>query len=506
MKLSKLISCAILSFSLLSCANSKPKEQQENNEINKTIYNINFNTNGGSLIEPIEIEKDSKIPKPNEPIKVGYKFEHWTFNDSIWDFENVVNSDMELNAKYSIDAQELPIIKIDTEEQKPIVDKVNYVPSLVSIFNTDEEYTLTDVEAGIRGRGNTTWNYEKKPYRIKFNKKQSLFGSSYKAKSWVLLANHSDKSLMRNYVAFELGKFFDDISYSSFHMPVELYLNDSYEGVYLLCDQIQTGEGRVDIDDSFDEDGTSGFLVERDFRAEGTEGIDYFKIGDQRYSIKSPDTESEEYLNNHENIVGYIKGYFENVFSVLNNDSATWESITSLVDVNSFADSYIIDELFLNRDCGSTSCFMYKDKSGKLTKGPLWDYDTTAGNINYDVGNRDSCPPNSELYANGAFVLYSLLLARSEFVDIVKAKLTKYSSGLNDVFKVINVNDSNCVYLKNKTSFDRNFDRWDIMGQPVSPEPKDIVNLISVKDQTEFLYNWLTARYSFIQQSYFGSI
>ena len=96
----------------------------------------------------------------------------------------------------------MSIVNIDTDGA-PIKNKVDYVDMTFSIENCDDE--LSSVTCGIRLRGNSTMKYDKKPYRIKFDKKQSLFGLD-SAKSWVLLADWKDRSMMNN--SFELFNFF----------------------------------------------------------------------------------------------------------------------------------------------------------------------------------------------------------------------------------------------------------------------------------------------------------
>ncbi|KAA6305826.1 hypothetical protein EZS27_042520, partial [termite gut metagenome] len=118
------------------------------------------------------------------------------------------------------------------------------------------EYNFEGKEAGIRGRGNVTWTYPKKPYRLKFDKKISVFGLG-EAKSWVLLANYRDPTLIMNTVAFELGhklKF----PYTNHANHVEMFVNEEYKGSYMLTEQVQVDKYRIDIDEKKD------FFVELD--------------------------------------------------------------------------------------------------------------------------------------------------------------------------------------------------------------------------------------------------
>lgn len=155
-------------------------------------------------------------------------------------------------------SHELPVLEINTEDEKLPVDKVNYVNSSFKMYNTedDDEYGLevtmkqeygADNSVGIRLRGNSTMKYSKKPYRIKFDEKQSFFGSA-KNKNWVLLADYLDPSLIKNYSALTLAKVFNNMPWNSFGTHVNLYLNGEYKGIYLLCDQLDEKSGRLDLE------------------------------------------------------------------------------------------------------------------------------------------------------------------------------------------------------------------------------------------------------------------
>jgi hypothetical protein len=123
-----------------------------------------------------------------------------------------------------------------------------YVKTNIRIVDPDNPaYNLehTDYKDEIQGRENATWSWPKKSFRIKFNKKQSLFGLE-EIKSWVLLAGYTDTALPENVIAFELGRRFN-FPFTNHYVPVELFLNGSYQGSYLLTEQVQVGEGRVDI-------------------------------------------------------------------------------------------------------------------------------------------------------------------------------------------------------------------------------------------------------------------
>ena len=113
-------------------------------------------------------------------------------------------------------------------------------------------------EMKIRVRGNSTSAPDKKPYKLKFNKAQSLFGLKA-AKDWVLLSNYFDKSNIRNYLAYDLANKLDNLNYQPSSIFVDVYINNEYLGLYTLSEQVEANRGRVDIEDDFNEDGISSF-------------------------------------------------------------------------------------------------------------------------------------------------------------------------------------------------------------------------------------------------------
>lgn len=431
------------------------------------------------------------------PIIVGYKFTGWsdgkTSNDRTDNFE-LDNST--LIANYEREVFNMPIVTINTENSQEIVSKDVYLNCEISITNTLEEYQLDNVGAEIKGRGNSTWTFEKKPYRIKFDSKQSLFGSSYKQKSWTLLANYADKSLARNSIAYELGQRFDHIEFTSMHQFVELYLNNQYLGVYILCDQIQTGDGRVDVDEELYDDGDTGYLIEMDGRApeEGIINQDYFEVLGVNYALKTPDTDDENY--DPEIYIPYIKTYFENCFDSIINKS--WDDVKELIDVDSFVDNYIIQELFANPDCNFSSFYLYKDRGGKLFCGPLWDFDIAGGNNNEAMENIEKeWPADSSLYATSN-IWFKHLFERQEFKDLIKERLKTYEEDIKTTIELLNPTNPNGYYLLYQNSFERNFEKWNILNKYIWNDTKIIGEIQSVSGQMLYLRDWLTTRYYYL--------
>ena len=149
-------------------------------------------------------------------------------------------------------SSELPSLHITTKSASMSAvhaDKSHKEPANIVIYDDGEVVLEKDLDY-IKGRGNTSWTYAKKPYNIKFEKKTALFGMD-KAKKWTLLANYVDKTLLRNHTALSLATELG-IPFTSQHTFVDLYINNEYYGNYVLCESVETGDGRVEITDLTD--------------------------------------------------------------------------------------------------------------------------------------------------------------------------------------------------------------------------------------------------------------
>ena len=302
-----------------------------------------------------------------------------------------------LFSKEDLDAkvyENLPVIEIDTQDHQVPIDKENYVNCGFKISNCEDESHNFEVSmkgqygdddsVGIRLRGNTTRLMPKKPYRIKFDSKTSLLGLE-KNKSWVLLADYKDSSKIRNYAAMTIGNSLDNLDFTPTPHHVVLFLNGYYQGLYLLCEQVDENKGRTNIKQDISPIDTSfPFLVEMDRRAleEGVTGVDNFKPEYfQPVEIKYP--EADERLAGTTDIVfNYIQEYINAVFKSLVENTAVNVSFSGtpmrfedLVDIDSFLEYYLVNEVMYNVDASWGSIYMHKTKDGKLKFGPLWDFD-----------------------------------------------------------------------------------------------------------------------------------
>jgi len=262
----------------------------------------------------------------------------------------------------------LPIIRIDTKDNVPVSSKEEYVPTNIHVIdpqNPDNSFSHTEYEDEIRGRGNTTWTYPKKPYRIRFDTKRSMFGLA-PARNWVLLANYLDPTLMMNTITFEVGQRFG-LPFTNHYVHVELFLNGEYQGSYVLTEHVQVGEGRVDIDED------AGFFVELD-----TYYDEDPKFTTQHYAlpvmIKSPDDLPDP------SGYDFVKDAIHALEAALIDSSFPDSGYRDLIDMDTFVDFLLINQLVRNGEIGwPKSTYMYKDADGPIGMGPLWDFDWAFG-------------------------------------------------------------------------------------------------------------------------------
>lgn len=276
----------------------------------------------------------------------------------------------------------LPLVVINTKNAQDITSRETEISSTVYIVSEGGTKLLATEETGVRGRGNNSWSYPKKPYRLKFAKKQRVLDAPAEAKKWTLVNSYGDKTLMRNILAFEVSRRIG-MAYTPYCHPVDVILNGEYKGCYQLCDQIDVRKERVDITEMAPADVTlpalsGGYLIEIDAYATGETSWFYSAYGNP-VTIKSPD--DDEIVAEQRT---YINDYFNRMETALYASDFTDETTgyRRYLDLDSFLKHFIVGEL-----CGNTdtywSVYMSKDRnSDRLMTGPVWDFDLAFENDN----------------------------------------------------------------------------------------------------------------------------
>ena len=219
-----------------------------------------------------------------------------------------------------------------------------------------EDYTG---KTEIKGRGNSTWGYPKKPYRLKLNKKAEICGLG-KAKNYVLLANHLDPTLMLNSVAFKIGRLLE-LPFTNHAIPVDVVLNGIYKGSYLLTEQIEVKENRVDLDEN------NSVMWELDSYWD-----DEPKFKSTAFNlpvmVKDPDLTTEQFE--------YWKKDFNAFTTQFAKEPLEGNSYVDMIDIESVAKFLITFNLVHNMEINHPkSVFLHKEGNGKYVMGPIWDFD-----------------------------------------------------------------------------------------------------------------------------------
>ncbi len=231
------------------------------------------------------------------------------------------------------------------------------------------------LEGEIKGRGNSSWRFPKKSFSLKLNAKTELFEMP-EHKRWVLIGNNIDNSLLRNYFASYLGnEIFTGHGWNPSFVFVDLVIDGTYWGNYILGEQIKIDKNRVDIKDiSKNGIGNGGFIVEVNRYMD--EAFSFVTDMDVPFSLKDPDEVSEDIQQYVQQV---IQAAEDALFSENFTDAET--GYIKYFDVDSVIDWYLVNEITSNLDAAfRTSVYMYYDNTdGKIHMGPNWDFDLSCG-------------------------------------------------------------------------------------------------------------------------------
>jgi len=249
-------------------------------------------------------------------------------------------------------------INFDTNGGVSIVSKDDYVEGVLTV-NGQSEYNDLIIDAEIRGRGNSTWNYPKKPYKIKLSSDESILGIAPE-KKWVLLANYIDGTHLLNAVGMKIGQLLE-MPFTNTIVPVEVTINNEYLGLYMLTEQVEVKTNRVDV-------GDDGMLLNLD-----TNYDEEWQFKSDSYdlpvTIKYPKSMDADKLTS-------IKNQFETLEALVANDDFPNNQYLDYVDDVSIAKYLIVYMLTGNEEINHPkSTYIHKTSTGKFTMGPIWDFD-----------------------------------------------------------------------------------------------------------------------------------
>ncbi|MBQ5362255.1 MAG: CotH kinase family protein [Clostridia bacterium] len=429
----------------------------------------------------------------------------------------------------------LPILRVNTTDGHDVTSKEHYKTCTVTLENCSEPMQFADVTANIRVRGNSTAVTEKKPFRLKFDKKRNMLGlnDGAKCKSWCLMADYYDYSLMRNSLSFRMcQQLLDGYSFASECTWVELYVNGDYRGVYLLCEQTQINPHRVDIYEKQDTETNLeiGYLmVGQGGRTDepNTVQINYggmpmtdldgttMSFGGGNFSLSSGGDYTREQIDFCSKVVGNIARicYFAIVENKYYKLDENWElvrktdftgttdaekqieTIAAYVDIESAVRMYMTDEIVKNLDSGTFNMYidLSPDGARKLTFGPPWDFDFALANTRYGTTHS----PKGLYAAN--FSVSDGMRVNTWYVLFCNAEWFRemckpiWMEQREDLFAICESIPANAQ--QHKDAFDRNFDRWRVLGGiNQGHQADDVLGFKEHMDAASFVYSWLTKR------------
>ncbi|MDY5831524.1 MAG: CotH kinase family protein [Treponema sp.] len=410
-----------------------------------------------------------------------------------------VNSKNQESKEHSIKSQKLNLPSVSVNlglSEANFADFKNKlkIDASLSVFSKDNR--LTDAPLTIKGRGNSSWfNAPKKSYTLKFEYKQDFLGLG-KHKSFALIANYFDKTLLRNVSAYSLAKkVFTKMSWAPSAKTVHLFIDGVYQGLYSAVESVKIAKNRVNIPDISDfvpiqettQDMTAfdkyGFILEvndrldEDFNFRSNKGVPF--------SLKEPDGSdlNEVICNKIEEKTNQI-------------EAEVYAGNFSNIDLYSFADWWIVEELAKNTDSQFySSCYMYFDPSDKkIHMGPVWDFDLGFGNNGVDVKTEGFQADEAQNGAN-----WILELRKSEeFKNIVKERWNTCKPLIESYFSgEYEENLSNI-----KKDVDVNFIRWPILGKSVWKAPNDCEKRKTYDSEVEYFKTWKDNRIQWLSSQF----
>lgn len=412
-------------------------------------------------------------------------------------------------------SSDLPIIKINTfGEQIPDDPKIVAHMGIIDNGPGNRNFIFTDSLNGYDGqiaietRGASSSNFPKKNYGFETqtdqgeNNNVNLLGMP-KENDWILHGPYSDKSLIRNVLAFHLGNLTD--RWAPRTRYCELFINDEYVGIYILMEKIKRDDDRVDIakldfDDNAGDSLTGGYIVQ----------VDRFELGNGWFSPFDPNPFFVYQNPNSSNLTDeqedYIKNYITNFEQVLASEVFDNPDLgyTNWIDVGSFIDHMLVVQLSRDVDAYRLSSFLFKDrdsKGGLLNAGPLWDFNLGFGNADYCDGwetsgwnfDDQSCGEDQPFW-------WDRLQEDTLFNNQVQCRWDELRAGPWQTDSIMQFIDDQAATLEEAQG--RNFERWQVLGNYLWPNA--FVG-DTYEEEITYLKNWTTDRLIWMDENMIGN-
>ena len=386
----------------------------------------------------------------------------------------------------------LPSFYITTTNNVPITSEEDWLPGKVTVVSSDSTENMKDVAIEIRGRGNSTWSMAKKSYRVKFDKKTHLLNLPAKEKDWVFLANYADKTLIRNAVAFEIGKQLG-MDYTPPARFGDVYLNGDFIGNYTITDQLEVTTSRVPAEKQDSTmtslpDISGGYLLEIDGMLDTIADPVYLKTPKGLNAIIKYPKDDEINSQQKNYISDFVKGFETTLFSADYLDGS--KGYRNMVDTTAIVNWYLACELTGNSDSFWSSYFFKRRNVDKLVFGPLWDFDIAFDNDNRLGDDSQKLMRNvawdPKIWINQfATDPWFLKKVYARFLEVKASGLLQHLQDFVDQ-KAIELNSSQ----------QKNFQRWNILNNVIYLE---LAARGTYTAEISFLKNYLTTRFAYLE-------
>ena len=338
---------------------------------------------------------------------------------------------------------------------------------------TDGDDVLTGT-VEFKGRGNSTWReYAKKPYQIKFSKKTSVLGMPA-AKKWILLANASDDSMIRTRLVYDAAEQMG-FPYVTEYKYVDLWVDGEYLGVYLIGEKAEIGKNRLNLQDP------AGAMFELD-NGFATDEDHYFFEGrlNSYFALKEIVEEDDAHIAQAMSNFQTAMTRFTTALTSEGWENLSLAQLNRMIDVDSLARYYLMNEYVLNGESFFTSFFWYQDgASDVLHVGPLWDFDTCMGNKQEKVTDYNACDTS---------VLMKKMLNIPAFYQRVQELYARYEPVLTGMAGQIDGRKAEIG-----VSADLNYLRWNTLGT-ANPKPGGTPFAPTYDEALDRVRTWLNGR------------
>lgn len=386
---------------------------------------------------------------------------------------------------------DLPRLVIETDDFKQIKDRETKLPAKLQIYG--EKGPISDVmNLTVKGRGNSSFVFSKYGIKLEFENKESLFGMP-KNRDWALISNHRDKSLLRNYITYQLADILND-EYSPRSLFVEVILNREYIGVYQLSEHMKVAKDRINIpknDTCFWIEKTTATTTGIEEESDETGGDPKLISTDKSifisdlgyiFQINSPKEPSDYSIQ-------LVQGHINDFESFLKSKKVyNMDSLARWIDIEDFVRYYMIQEFTKNLDGAfRRSTFLTWEKGDVLKMGPIWDFD-----LGYGLGSYDKV--SSDDWYVRKYGWYRFLFKSGDFKNIVRDYWQNHKRAF------ASLNDSIDAMVPRLSKAAKNeFKRWPVLD--ANDYWPFIESYNSYEEAADTLKAWINRRYDWIDEN-----